>query len=87
MKKYIIDENELYNLLESSMILEALENGGVDNWEWYDVSIYDYKKTLREDFSKYITEDDADVIDLAIEKYMEGYKEIDEDEAEKEEEA
>ena len=81
MKKYIIDENELYRLLKYSMILEALENGGVDNWEWYGDSIYDYKKNLREDFGEYITEneDDVDVMDLAIEKCMKEYKEVEED--------
>ena len=88
MKKYIIDENELYRLLKYSMILEALENGGVDNWEWYGDSIYDYKKNLREDFGEYITEneDDVDVMDLAIEKCMKEYKEVEEDETKKEEE-
>lgn len=26
-------------------LLEALENGGVDNWEWYSESIADYEKS------------------------------------------
>lgn len=71
------------------MILDVLEHGGVDNWTWYGDSIYDYKKILREDFSEYITEneDDIDVIDLAIERYMKEYKEVGGDEKEKEEEA
>lgn len=36
MKKYIIEEEELRELLESRAELWALECAGVDNWEWYD---------------------------------------------------
>jgi len=31
--------------------LEALENGGADNWEWYGESIEDWEK----DMTQYIT--------------------------------
>lgn len=33
---------EYDKLYKRSEILYALENGGVDNWEWYDDSIRDY---------------------------------------------
>ena len=41
--------------------LQALENGGVDNWEWYSDSLEEYNKTIqieedREDFAKEIIE-------------------------------
>ena len=36
MKKYIIGEEELRELLESKAELWALECAGVDNWKWYD---------------------------------------------------
>ena len=35
-KEYIIEEEELRELLESRAELWALECGGVDNWSWYD---------------------------------------------------
>ena len=36
MKKYrLVEENKLIDLLEAYNRLQALENGGVDNWEWY----------------------------------------------------
>ena len=40
--KYIIEEAELRELLYSYYKLEALEYGGVDNWEWYGESQEDY---------------------------------------------
>lgn len=40
--KYIIDEKELRELLYSYYKLEALEYGGVDNWEYYSESQEDY---------------------------------------------
>lgn len=37
----IIDKDTLYDLLESDFKYWALENGGVDNWEWYGDSLDD----------------------------------------------
>ena len=42
MKYYIIDELRLKELLVTEARYDALENGGVDNWEWYGASIQDY---------------------------------------------
>ena len=43
MKKYrLVEEKELIVLLESFNKLQALENGGVDNWNWYCDSLHDY---------------------------------------------
>lgn len=38
MRYYKISEEDLIDLLEASMILNALISGGVDNWEWYSES-------------------------------------------------
>ena len=36
MKKYrLVPETELRYYIEAWLKLQALENGGVDNWEWY----------------------------------------------------
>lgn len=43
-KTYQISESELIELIHDSMKLCALENGGVDNWEWYGISISDFEK-------------------------------------------
>lgn len=37
--KYILTKRELEQLLVAKAELEALEQGGVDNWEWYEESI------------------------------------------------
>lgn len=38
-KKYIVSENDLIKLLKAEAVLNALEAGGVDNWDWYGKSI------------------------------------------------
>lgn len=38
-KKRLVDEDELLDLLNCRNTLTALEQGGVDNWEWYDASL------------------------------------------------
>lgn len=43
-QSYIIDKNMLHQLIKNSLILAALENGGVDNWEWYGDSLNDFLK-------------------------------------------
>lgn len=34
-----ISKKEYDQLIEDSLILNALRRGGVDNWEWYDASL------------------------------------------------
>lgn len=38
--KYIIDGKRLASLLRKEWKLAALENGGVDNWDWYGESLF-----------------------------------------------
>lgn len=47
MKYYIVEENLLKELWINDLKLAALENGGVDNWEWYGESISDFLKEQR----------------------------------------
>lgn len=43
MARYrLVKEDELLHLLEQNFRLIALENGGVDNWEWYGESLGDF---------------------------------------------
>lgn len=37
-----ISKSQYEKLLDDSAKLNALENGGVDNWEWYDESLTEY---------------------------------------------
>lgn len=59
MKKYIISEKELTSLIKDSWKLNALENGGVDNWEWYGDALEDYDEDEAVDFSEYEEVKDA----------------------------
>lgn len=36
----LIDENRLRELLIAEYKLNALETGGVDNWDWYGEALY-----------------------------------------------
>ena len=31
-------------VIDNSIFLEALESNGVDNWEWYDEAVADYRR-------------------------------------------
>ncbi|ALF51412.1 hypothetical protein QE342_gp133 [Pseudomonas phage vB_PaeS_B8] len=39
--KHVIHREDLIDLLRDRMKLEALEAGGVDNWDWYEASLID----------------------------------------------
>ena len=41
-KYYKISEELLIELMKDSLVLAALESGGVDNWEWYGDSRCDF---------------------------------------------
>ena len=78
MKRYIIKESELLELLEANLRLAALENGGVDNWEWYGDSLCDYLRNYCEwNNMQYEDEEGDPVIDydtlalLELEDYRE----------------
>ena len=47
-KQYLVNESELIELLHDSLKLIALENGGVDNWDWYSQSIADFEENQGE---------------------------------------
>lgn len=69
MKYYKITEDELLNFIVSDMRLSALENGGVDNWEWYGVSLDDFIEYNKENYSMFkgrgIDPEDIEFSDMA----------------------
>lgn len=38
---------EYQRLLDRDFMLDCLEAGGVDNWDWYDESLKDYYAEMR----------------------------------------
>lgn len=47
----MIDEKRLEELLKAEAKLQALENAGVDNWQWYSEAMEEYNK-WEEDWEK-----------------------------------
>lgn len=65
MKKYIIREDTLIELITNNFILRALECGGVDNWSWYGESLnqwldeldeYDFEEVAKKFIDSFATE-------------------------------
>lgn len=63
---YIISEEDLREILESEARYIALESGGVDNWEWYGLSIRDYLNLY-----------EADSIDEIVNERMNKFEALD----------
>ena len=49
MKFYKISEKDLLRLLKDAYRFQALECGGVDNWEWYSASFGDFIEMCNKD--------------------------------------
>ena len=60
MKKYIISEERLMELLTRENELKALWAGGVDNWPWYYESLKEYIEC----------NDEVEDLDEAYENYV-----------------
>lgn len=54
----VITVREYKSLLKDSLVLTALESGGVDNWDWYGESIGDFlNRENVEDFDELVERD------------------------------
>lgn len=79
-KQFLITETRLRELLEAEARLEALEYGGVDNWEWCGDSLHNWLKEFKE--WNNIQDKDIDfedVVDLGITEFIEFYMQREED--------
>ena len=68
MKKYIIEEELLIQLLSNFFMLDALYEGGIEEWENYKKSCFDYVE-------KYNAKDFDEMGFQMIKEY--GFKEVD----------
>lgn len=48
-KDIVISREELKEMHKSCMLMDALDGGGVDNWNWYGESISNYLEFINED--------------------------------------
>lgn len=65
---YLVDENRLAELIRNEQKLTLLENGGVDNWEWYEDSLNPDNSIIDGDitYDEIINMSDEDVIEKFI---------------------
>lgn len=52
----MLEEEEYKGLLEDALTYRALRNSGVDNWEWYDISIGNFVDAMKNQYPNYIIE-------------------------------
>ena len=73
----LVPKDELKDLLYDSLKLQALECGGVDNWDWYGESVRDFIDSAKVDYNIPEDDDDFDISDMA-EVDVEGYRTVEE---------
>ena len=72
IRQFLITETRLRELLEAEARLEALECGGVDNWDWYGDSLCDWLKEFKSWNNMQNKDIDfEDVVDLGVEEFIE----------------
>ena len=71
METVTISKQEYKELLVDSLILSGLENGGVDNWEWYSESINDFLDECKITYGIENESEKVDLFDLISEKIIE----------------
>lgn len=74
MKKYrLVPEAELRHYIEAWLKLQALEHGGVNNWEWYGYSLSDFLENWAKETGKDPEDEDLDfdkIVNEDIEEYL-----------------
>lgn len=73
----LVPKGELTDLLYDSLKLQALEVGGVDNWQGYGWSIEDFINAAKVDYNVPEDDDDFDISCMA-EVDVEGYRTVEE---------
>ena len=67
MKKYrLVSEEDLIELLTDANTMLALERGGVDNWEWYSESTYNFIQTFLENHENELNLSEDELEDFSI---------------------
>lgn len=72
-KFYKVSESKLKELIYDSLRWNALENGGVDNWDWYGASLTDYLHGYNETESSLYD----DIYGIATDLVHQEYEEVD----------
>lgn len=59
---YLVKKSTLIDLIAGYYKLVALENSGVDNWDWYEESLQSWIEAVREDPSLQLSTNDAEEV-------------------------
>lgn len=59
---YLVKKSTLIDLIAGYYKLVALENSGVDNWNWYEESLQSWIEAVREDPSYQLSTNDAEEV-------------------------
>ena len=59
---YLVKKSTLIDLIAGYYKLVALENSGVDNWNWYEESLQSWIEAVREDPSRQLSTNDAEEV-------------------------
>jgi hypothetical protein len=59
---YLVKKSTLIDLIAGYYKLVALENSGVDNWDWYEESLQSWIEAVREDPSCQLSTNDAEEV-------------------------
>lgn len=74
MKKYrLVPEAELRDYIRAWLRLQALESGGVDNWDWYGYSLRDFLENWAKETGRDPEDEDLDfdeIVNEEIEEYL-----------------
>jgi hypothetical protein len=76
MKCYKVEESTLLKLIKAYFEMEALETGGVDNWEYYGQSCTEYLEDMKNYFGLTDEEKEEFDFDLMAEKDLEDEFEV-----------
>ena len=59
---YLVKKSTLIDLIAGYYKLVALENSGVDNWDWYEESLQSWIEAVREDPSYQLSTNDVEEV-------------------------
>ena len=76
-KFYKVEEKDLLDMLEAYERLTALEQGGVDNWDWYGDSLTDHLIFLRKEYG--VSDKNDFYFEDVAEVQLKNYEEIKDD--------
>jgi hypothetical protein len=72
MENYIVPKEKLIQLLANSEELQALQYGGVDNWDFYGEALRDYLDEAKEQYNLISNNKHISFYDVASAKLRSG---------------